>query len=59
MLGEAGSTRVEVHVWNRDGVDVTKRASPEEFLGALEKSPTVAAVLKAVESALAQAQGTS
>ena len=57
VLGEATSTQVEVRVWNREGIEITRSAKPEEFLGSREKSPTVAAVLQAVESAVAEAQG--
>ena len=43
--------QLDVHVWN-DAVDITRQASPEGSLESLEKSPTVAAVLQAVEKAL-------
>ena len=57
VLGNAISTQVEVRVWNRDGVDVVRQANPEAFLNSREESPTVAAVLQAVEAAVAEAQG--
>jgi hypothetical protein len=42
-----------VTVSDRSVVDVVKQASPEDFLGAREERPTVAAVLEAVEAAVA------
>jgi len=56
VLGEATSSRFEVRVWNRTGLEITREASPEDFLGWHAKSPTIAAVLTAVESAVAEAQ---
>jgi hypothetical protein len=56
VIGDAISRRMEVRVWNRDGVDVVMHASPDAFLSTREKSPTVAAVFEAVELAVAEAQ---
>ena len=46
------SRRLEVRVWNGQGVDVIQEVHPEKFLASSAKSPTVAALLDAVESAM-------
>jgi hypothetical protein len=56
VLGQETSPRFEVRVWNRTGLDITKEASPEDFAGWRTTSPTIAAVLQVVESAVAEAQ---
>ncbi len=58
VLGEATSPRFEVRVWNRTGVEISRQGSPENFAGWRATSPTIAAVLQAVESAVNEAQGT-
>lgn len=57
VTGAQNTTRVEVRVWAPEGVEITKSARPADFFASSAKSPTVAAVLRAVESAVAEASG--
>ena len=43
---------LEVRVWNERGVNVIQEAHPERFFAPSAKSPTVAALLDAIESAM-------
>ena len=56
VIGGQNTTRVEVRVWNNEGIHFTIETAPEEYLASREKSPTVAAVLHAVEATVTEAR---
>ena len=52
VTASGAASHLEVRVWNGLGVDVIQDAHPERFFASSAKSPTVAALLEAIESAM-------
>ena len=53
VVGAKDQKGIQIRLWDGDGLEIIKRAFPEKFISSPAKSPTVAAVIHAVESAVA------
>ena len=56
VVGDQSMTHLEVRVWNTAGIQVVQAADPGQPATSKAESPTVAAVLSTVESAMAEAR---
>lgn len=56
VVGSEGTTNLEVRVWDSERVHVVHNACPTKFPNSPSKSPTVGAILHAIEAALVDAK---
>jgi hypothetical protein len=56
VIGSEDSTRLAVRVWQPEGVHIVHETCPMKFLNSSLSGPTIAAVLRAIEAALAEAR---
>ena len=53
VIGLKDKNEIQIRLWDGLGLEILKQAFPEKFISSPAKSPTVAAVIHAVESAVA------